>query len=72
MGLLERLPRTATVKAETDTVLYRIDGQAFLDAVTQTPVISGVLLGGVMRGLARTHPSHRPTTPPTSAARPAH
>ena len=41
MGLLERLPRTATVKAETDTVLYRIDGQAFLDAVTQTPVISG-------------------------------
>jgi len=47
MGLLERLPRTATVKAETDTVLYRIDGQAFLDAVTQTPVISGG--GSVLR-----------------------
>lgn len=26
-----------------------------------------VLLGGVMRGLARTHPSYRVTTPPTSA-----
>ena len=43
IGLLERLPRTATVKAETDTVLYRIEGHAFLDAVTQAPVISGVL-----------------------------
>ncbi len=68
IGLLERLPRTATVRAKTDAAVYRIDGQAFLDAVTQAPVISGILLGGVMRGLARTHPSYRPTTPPATTS----
>jgi len=71
IGLLERMPRTATVRTTTDCVLYSIKGDDFLFAITQTPVISGVLLGGVMRGLARTHPSHRPTTPPTAAARSA-
>lgn len=65
IGLLEKMARTATVEAETECVLYRIDGQAFLDAVTQAPAISGALLGGVMTRLARTHPSYRPTTPPT-------
>ena len=71
IGLLEGLPRTATVKAETDTVLYRIDGQDFLDAVTQAPVISGFLLGGVMRGwparIPQTETSRRP--PPFSRTR---
>jgi len=66
IGLLEHLPRTATVKTDTECVLYRIDGPAFLDAVSQAPVISGALLGGVMTRLARTHPSYRPTTPPTT------
>jgi CRP-like cAMP-binding protein len=66
IGLLERIPRTATVQATEDSIVYRISGDSFLDAVTQAPVISGVLLGGVMRGLARTHPSYRPTTPPTT------
>jgi len=72
IGLLEHLPRTATVKTDTECVLYRIDGRAFLDAVSQAPVISGALLGGVMTRLARTHPSYRPTTPPIGTARPAH
>ncbi|MFN2488512.1 MAG: MFS transporter [Actinomycetota bacterium] len=66
IGLLERMPRTATVRAATDCILYRIGGKDFLSAVTQAPVISGALLGGVMRGLANTHPSHRVTTPPTA------
>jgi CRP-like cAMP-binding protein len=72
IGLLERIPRTATVKATADTVHYCFDGQAFVNAVRQAPVISGVLLGGVMRGLARTHPSYRPKTPPTGSSRSAH
>ena len=66
IGLLERIPRTATVQATEESFVYRISGEAFLDAVSQAPVISGALLGGVMRGLARTHPSYRPTTPPTA------
>lgn len=71
IGLLERMARTATVTATSDCGLYSIAGDDFLAAVTQAPVISGALLGGVMRGLARTHPSYRPTTPPTAAARPS-
>jgi CRP-like cAMP-binding protein len=67
IGLLERLPRTATVRAASNAVLYRISGDAFLDAVTQAPVISGALLGGMMTRLARTHPSYRVTSPPTSS-----
>ena len=31
IGLIERIPRTATVTAETPTRLVRIDGEAFLD-----------------------------------------
>jgi CRP-like cAMP-binding protein len=68
IGLLERMPRTATGRAKTDSVLYSIVGEKFLAAVAQTPVISGALLGGVMRGLARTHPRYRPTTAPTTAS----
>ncbi len=66
IGLLERIPRTATVQPTEDSIVYRISGDTFLNAAEQPPVISGVLLGGVMRGLARAHPSYRPTTPPTT------
>jgi MFS family permease len=62
IGLLERVPRTATVRALTDCHLYRISGEGFLASVTQAPVISGALLAGVITGLARTHPSRRPIT----------
>jgi CRP-like cAMP-binding protein len=60
IGLLEKMPRTATVRAETDSSLYRIQGEIFLDAVSQSSIISGVLFGGVVGKLARTHPSARP------------
>src|SRR5690606_4315972 len=34
LGLLHRVPRTATVTAETDTVLWRIPGDEFVTALT--------------------------------------
>ncbi|MFN2488651.1 MAG: cyclic nucleotide-binding domain-containing protein [Actinomycetota bacterium] len=57
IGLLERIPRTATVRAVTDCKLYRITGKDFLATVNELPVISGALLGGLMTRLTRTHPS---------------
>ncbi|MDQ3645376.1 MAG: MFS transporter [Actinomycetota bacterium] len=60
IGLLEGVPRTATVRAETDCDLYRIDGTTFLDVINQSPSMSGTLLDGIVGRLARTHPSHEP------------
>jgi MFS family permease len=59
IGLLEGVPRTATVRTTTECVLWRIDGDAFLTAVNEMPVMSGALLNGVVGRLARTHPSYR-------------
>jgi MFS family permease len=59
IGLLERIPRTATVRATTEGDLYRIDGDGFLEAVGQAPGLPGVLRLGVAHRLARTHPSRR-------------
>jgi CRP-like cAMP-binding protein/predicted MFS family arabinose efflux permease len=59
IGLLERVPRTATVQAETDSVVERLAGEDFLGIVNQAPSTSGTLLDGVVGRLARTHPSHQ-------------
>ena len=59
IGLLERIPRTATVRAETAAVVGRLAGEDFLGIVNQVPSTSGTLLDGVVGRLARTHPSHR-------------
>jgi CRP-like cAMP-binding protein len=59
IGLLERIPRTATVTAVEDVELYRIEGDAFLDAI-QTGSASTSLLEGARTRLSRTHPSLRP------------
>jgi CRP-like cAMP-binding protein/MFS family permease len=59
IGLLERIPRTATVTALEEVELYRIDGNAFLDALATSSPTSTLLAGARMR-LARTHPSLRP------------
>ena len=61
IGLLERIPRTATVQAETDGVVERLAGEDFLGILNQTPSTSGTLLDGVVGRLARTHPSRRVT-----------
>jgi len=58
IGVLERLPRTATVTASTDCELYRIGGEDFLRAVTEAPRMSGRLVATVATRLARTHPQH--------------
>jgi MFS family permease len=57
IGLLERIPRTATVRTLTDCHLYRIPGEDFLRIVTEGPRAMGNLRTGVAVRLARTHPS---------------
>jgi hypothetical protein len=54
IGLVERVPRTATVTAATDAVLWRVPGQVFLDAVTAGPELSPLLATGMRTRLART------------------
>jgi hypothetical protein len=60
IGLLERIPRTATVTAEALTHCYRIDGDAFLDALTTTAPATSLLEGARTR-LAATPASLRLT-----------
>jgi predicted MFS family arabinose efflux permease len=62
IGLVEGIPRTATVRAATGGVVYRISGPDFLDAVNESPTLSGTLLDGIVGRLARTHPSYEPRT----------
>lgn len=55
IGLLRRVPRTATVEALEPCTLLRIDGADFLDAVQNAGVSSSMLSQSTAR-LARTHP----------------
>ncbi|MGY1701834.1 MFS transporter [Geodermatophilus sp. SYSU D00766] len=54
IGLVERVPRTATVTTETDALLWRIPGALFLDAVSGGPALSPALTAGIGSRLART------------------
>ncbi|WP_369251692.1 MFS transporter [Geodermatophilus amargosae] len=54
IGLVERVPRTATVTAQTDALLWRIPGALFLDAVGRGPALSPSLATGISTRLART------------------
>ena len=56
IGVLRRIPRTATVTAGDGCRLLRIDGQALLDALTSAPP-STSLMENARRRLALTHPS---------------
>jgi MFS family permease len=56
IGLIERMPRTASVSALTPSRLLRIDGAAFLDALTESAP-SPALVDGASLRLRRTHPS---------------
>jgi MFS family permease len=62
IGLLRRVPRTATVQALEDCTLLRIEGADFLDAV-QTAGVSSSLLSQSSSRLARTHPRLSTTAP---------
>ena len=53
IGILKGVPRTATVRADTATRLYRIGADHFLEAVGASPWLSGFLTGGVTARLAR-------------------
>jgi MFS family permease len=63
IGLLERIPRTATVTAIGPCRLLRIDGDTFLEALTTAPP-AGAFVQGARQRLARTHPSLRPSYEP--------
>lgn len=56
IGLIERVPRTASVTAETTGGLLRVDGASFVDVLTQSAPSSHLLDGASLR-LRRTHPS---------------
>ena len=56
IGLLERIPRTATVTAVGPASLLRIDGAAFLEALTADKPSVALLDGAALR-LRRTHPT---------------
>jgi MFS family permease len=60
IGLLEHIPRTATVKALEPTRLYRLPGDEFLDALTASTGTASLLEGARTR-LARTNPSYQPS-----------
>jgi MFS family permease len=54
IGLVERVPRTATVTTATDSVLWRLPGDLFLDTVTAAPAFSPALSAGITTRLSRT------------------
>jgi CRP-like cAMP-binding protein/predicted MFS family arabinose efflux permease len=56
IGLLEQSPRTASVKAIDDIVVYRIPGEEFIASLAETTATAAFMEGARMR-LARTHPS---------------
>ena len=58
IGLLERIPRTATVTATAPSRVLKIEGEAFLSALNDAAA-SVSLLEGTRRRLARSHPVHQ-------------
>jgi predicted MFS family arabinose efflux permease len=58
IGLLQGIPRTATVTTTEPTRLWRISGDDFLAALTESPLSASAASGVTMR-LKRTHPSRQ-------------
>jgi CRP-like cAMP-binding protein len=67
IGLLQGVPRTATVTATEPTRLWRISGEDFLAALTDSPLSASAAAGVTMR-LKRTHPSQHLSIPDQRAA----
>jgi MFS family permease len=57
IGLIEQIPRTATVRASSDVELLRVKGDDFLDLVNNLGAPSTMLAEGMVTRLTRTHPS---------------
>jgi MFS family permease len=70
IGVLERIPRTATVTALSGCRCERIDGDAMLEALTASPPSSSLMENASSR-LALTHPSRRITYTPPEPVPPA-
>jgi MFS family permease len=60
IGVLEHIPRTATVKALSDCRCARIEGDALLAALATVPP-SATMMENARSRLAVTHPSREPT-----------
>jgi predicted MFS family arabinose efflux permease len=60
IGVIEKIPRTATVRAVGSCELWRIDGELFLAALNEGSP-SQLLIQGMAGRLAATHPSRRPS-----------
>jgi CRP-like cAMP-binding protein len=56
IGVLARVPRTATVTAATDLRVLRLDGRVLVDVLTSAPPSSSLMENARTR-LARTHPA---------------
>ena len=69
IGLLERIPRTATVIASEPSTVLRIEGEDFLNALTSASASSSLLEGARTR-LART-PTYRPSASGALAGEPS-
>lgn len=67
IGLLEKIPRTATVKTLEPSTVLRIDGEDFLEALNSAPP-APAFVEQSRRHLARTHPSTQGR--PSAAAEP--
>jgi CRP-like cAMP-binding protein len=63
VGLVEHIPRTATVTASTDCTLWRIPGADFLATLEQLPEFPGPLHVAITQRLTRTHPSRAAQVP---------
>lgn len=71
IGVLEKIPRTATVTALTPCRCERIDAETLLEAMTAAPP-SAALIESARSRLALTHPSRRMAyTAPAAAADPS-
>ena len=57
IGLLESVPRTATVRTTEPSTVLRIDGDAFLAALTTAPLSSTALEGARARYTAVREPA---------------
>ena len=62
IGLLSGVPRTATVRATSDVVLWRVDGAQFLDAINGAPTMSASMMERAAVRLAAQDRSAAPAT----------
>jgi CRP-like cAMP-binding protein len=69
IGVLARMPRTATVTAITDVRVLGVDGTELLDVLTSAPPSSSLMENARTR-LGRTHPARTLAFTPPEAAEP--